>query len=124
MKSQMRKRIAKYGHFFVLFAFLVGIIAPACGFAWNGKYSVIEICTTEGIESRVVKNDEQPEKSHISEQCQFCFAQANLKSFLPEVKTIEKTQFTYQKTQFQQFETVFLSRRTNDHAARAPPAFI
>lgn len=111
-------------HFFVLFSFLIGIIAPACGFAWGGKYSVIEICTTEGIESRVVKGEQQPTKPHASEQCQFCFAHANLKSFLPDVKTLELTAFIFTKTQFQHYDLLFLSRLSRDHAARAPPVFV
>lgn len=111
-------------HFFVLFAFLAGIIAPACGFAWGGKYSVVEICTTEGIESRVVQGEERPSKPHASEQCQFCFAHANLKIFLPDVAAHEAIIFIRAKTQFQHYDQLFLSRLSRDHAARAPPVFV
>ena len=60
----------KLCHFFILTAFLLGIIAPACGFAWNGKFSVIEICTAKGIEQKIVSNDDLPPKHPLA----FCVA--------------------------------------------------
>ena len=66
-------------HFIVIFTFALGIIAPACGFAWSGKYSVIEICTANGYEARIVANDEEPNTPNhqMSDQCQFCFSNAH-----------------------------------------------
>lgn len=120
--------MTKQLHFFVLFAFLVGIIAPACGFAWGGKYSVIEICTAQGLESRVVDNDldnqDQPKKSHIKEQCQFCFAQAHLKNITPVILAVADPLFDIQKTQYNHFEEIFLARVSYDYAARAPPILV
>ena len=104
-------------------AFLGGIIAPACGFAWGGKYSVIEICTAQGFETKIVDND-QDQPQHIADQCQFCFANAHLTSFLPKTTNIETVVFYTNKIRFNQYETVFLSRVQHDHAARAPPSIV
>jgi len=124
----MSKHFTKYAHIFVLLAFLGGIIAPACGFAWGGKYSVVEICTTEGIESRVVNNDQQPENSdfptHFEEQCQFCFAQTNLTAFLPHNEHIETAFFIKDKIRFRHYDALLQSHLTRDNIARAPPILI
>jgi hypothetical protein len=120
----MRNQFTKYGHFFVLLAFLAGIIAPACGFAWGGKYSVVEICTTKGIESRIVENNQQPDKSHYEEQCQFCFSQGNLNPLLPHNQNIETAFFINEKIKFRHYEVIFQSHLTQDNTARAPPVFI
>lgn len=111
-------------HIAVLLAFLVGVIAPACGFVWGGKYSVIEICTAQGMESRVVSNEDQPQKPHYEEQCQFCFAQANIKSFLSVSVELEQRLGVFERVQFGQYQEILLSRLSQDHAARAPPAFV
>lgn len=105
-------------HIFILLAFVMGIIAPACGFAWGGKYSVVEICTTDGIESRVVENEEQEHAPSMSEDCAFCFASANIKSFLPHHNAVEKIHFSAEKIRFQQFEIVYLSRISKSSPAR------
>jgi len=109
-------------HFIVLITFLVGVLAPDCGFAWGGKFSVVEICTTEGIESRIVEGKQDPNTQHASEQCQFCFAQA--KALIPDLQTFETQISVFAKVQFQHYKALLLSRLSNDHAARAPPTFI
>lgn len=111
-------------HIAVLLAFLVGVIAPACGFAWGGKYSVVEICTAQGMESRIVENEEDPSLPHYEEQCQFCFAQANIKSFLSVSVELEQRLSVFERVQFGQYQEILLSRLSHDNAARAPPAFI
>lgn len=64
---------------FVLLTFVLGFLGPACNFLWGGQYSVVEICTTFGIEKRVVQNDEQPdEPSSAKKECPFCFQSANM----------------------------------------------
>lgn len=118
------KTMKKGLHIAVLIAFLVGVIAPACGFVWGGKYSVIEICTAQGIESRVVNNDDLPKSPHFEEQCQFCFSQANLKSLMPVLILIEKQKTVRERAQFSQYQDIVLSRLSQDHAARAPPAAV
>ena len=111
-------------HIFILLAFVLGIIAPACGFAWGGKYSVVEICTTDGIENRVVENEEQEHTPSMSEDCAFCFASANVKDFLPNHNAIEKIHFNAEQIRFRQFEIVYLSRVSNSNHTRAPPASV
>jgi len=117
-------------HFIVLTTFLVGVLAPACGFSWGpnggGQYSVVEICTTQGIESRVVQNEEEPTNNPINyeEQCQFCFSSANLNALIPDLQAFETHLFVFEKARFHDYEIILLSRLTHDHAARAPPVFI
>ena len=115
-------------HIFVAFAFLTGILAPACGFSWGGKYSVVEICTTEGIEQRVVDNGQQPDNNGdptptMKDNCAFCFASANVKFFAPENISLEKLQFSAEKIRFNLYETIYLSRASVSGQPRAPPFF-
>ncbi len=119
----MMKHVTRYGHFFVLLAFLVGVIAPACGFSWSGKYSVIEICTSQGMESRIVSKEGQPKAPHVEKQCQFCFAQANLKSFLPVSMILERNLVIFERIKRRQYQAVLIFHLSRDHAARAPPLF-
>lgn len=115
-------------HFIVLITFLVGVLAPACGFSWgnngNSKFSVVEICTTEGIENRIVEGEQDPNPEHASEQCQFCFAQAKLDYALFGLKTFQSALSIRETDQARHYEVFLLSRLSNDHAARGPPAFI
>lgn len=105
----------------VILSFLLGIIAPACGFMWDGKYSVIEICTTEGIEQRVVANADNPNKpSHdqAKNNCDFCFQNANLGNYLLSSEEIAtrvynvktKHAFTHQRKISDSFSTTNLAR--------------
>lgn len=111
-------------HILIAIAFLGSIIAPACGFSWGGKYSVVDICTSEGIESKIVANDENSDDEHqqMVDQCQFCFSHANLSGLVPVSTTIEALVFYGDKIRKNQYESVYLSRQQGDHAARAPPA--
>lgn len=63
-------------HQIVLLGFITALLAPACGFAWGGQFSVIEICTEKGIEHKIIadaQNNEAP--SSPAYACQFCFQQ-------------------------------------------------
>lgn len=66
-----------------LLAFIIGLIAPACGFTWGGKYSVMEICSLDGTKQVVIPNGDQdptaptPDKL-AKEKCPFCFGQKNI----------------------------------------------
>lgn len=124
----MMKHITKYGHFFVLLAFLAGIIAPACSFAWGGigagKFSVVEICTAQGIESRIVENDQDPERPMAHEQCQFCFAQANFQSLMPVLAQFEQKIVAIERLKLRHYQAILFSRLSQGHAARAPPLFV
>lgn len=110
-------------HTFVLIAFLAGIIAPACGFAWGGKFSVVEICTTEGIEQRLVENDQQ-DGEHVpsaENDCLFCFQTANFSGFLPEA-IVSDVSYIVREEVFKRDELAFFNSFSFDHGARAPPS--
>ena len=115
--------------FITVFAFTLGLIAPACGFAWNNNgnnnnYSVIEICTASGIENRLIPNDEAPTEHQTSEQCPFCFAQNNLEAHKSPSAFTLHFQFVHQKIQAEQFETAFLSKTRRPQSTRAPPVLL
>lgn len=109
----------------ILLSFLIGFIAPACGFSWGGKYSVIEICTTQGIESRIVENNNnQGDHEQTTEQCQFCFQNAHLKDyFLPPSTFIDDFQ-ALQRVQVNQYYSALLNRVYSPQNPRGPPSFI
>lgn len=111
-------------HILTLIAFLGSVSAPACGFSWGGKFSVIEICTSQGIETRVVDNGQAPDNSpnhKTTDKCPFCFASATLTGFLPDAVTIEALNFSIEKFKFDLYETIILSRTANNLSARDPP---
>ena len=117
----------RYLHILTLIAFLGSVIAPACGFSWGGKYSVIEICTAQGIEARVVSNEQNPDKSpdhKTTDQCQFCFASTNLTSFLPPIIMVSENSHDLEKLRLQSYEVSSLSRFTSYEEPRGPPALV
>ena len=118
----------KYAHLFVLISFLAGVIAPACGFSWGGKFSVIEICTAEGIESRIVektKNGQNDLPQHkTSEQCQFCFQNANIKNILPTPIQVNKIIVATERIKNAQYETIVLNTERKPQTLRGPPTLI
>jgi len=109
-------------HFTTIFTFALSIIAPACGFAWNssGDYSVIEICTANGYESRLVENNQDTPEHEMKEQCQFCFAKAHLNGLIPILATERFYSYQAQYT-FNQYEIILLSRSTSHEQPRGPP---
>ena len=113
-----------FTHSFILLCFLVGVVAPACGFSWGGKYSVVEICTAQGIEQRVVDtaptDDSSPHKT-VGEDCQFCFAAANMKAFLPADMPVMKAAVSLQKQRINHYTLIVLSRTTSHEEPRGPP---
>lgn len=111
-------------HIIVLLAFLTGIIAPACGFMWGGNYSVIEICTSNGIENRVIANDDQPSTPQTQDQCEFCFTSANLTAFLMPEGRHTKIAYAAEKIRFEQYEDIVLTRFQTNISSRGPPSFI
>ena len=114
-----------YLHILTLIAFLGGVIAPACGFSWGGNFSVIEICTAQGFETRVINNEETPDAPTptMGGDCQFCFANANLTSFLPENISVEVRYAYAEKITYSLYEVILLSRTTRNGQPRAPPIF-
>lgn len=115
-------------HILTLTAFLLGIIAPACGFAWGGKYSLIEICTANGVETRLIANDDPPSDEApapmMEDKCQFCFANANLTAFLPDNLSIEYSLAYADKLKFIAYRLSVFSRDTSHEQPRGPPTFI
>lgn len=110
----------RFLHVFVLIAFLTGIIAPACGFAWGGKFSVVEICTAQGIEQKIVESDDEEQSPSAHEECLFCFQSANMNGFLPA--NIQPADLTIiQVSAFKRDALFFRSDFSFDHGARAPP---
>lgn len=115
-------------HIFVAIAFLTGVIAPACGFSWGGKYSVIEICTSEGIESRIVDTSQNGQNNlpahKAGDQCQFCFQSANVKDSFPPLTQIKKKIVSLERIQYAQYETIILNTQHTPQSLRGPPALI
>lgn len=114
-------------HLFVIFCFLAGVIAPACGFSWGNNFDVIEICTTQGIESRIVQNSPQNPNSpehQTKDQCEFCFQNANLKAMMPASINALNPYLSIQKAQFHSYESDFLSKTKQPQSLRGPPALI
>ncbi len=113
-------------HILTLTVFLLSIIAPACGFAWNGAYSVIEICTADGYESRIVANDQEPNTPDhdIADQCQFCFANAHLTSIIPNVTPLTKLQAYALKLQYALYEVNVQTRLTSHEQPRGSPSLV
>lgn len=118
----------KITQIFILISFLTGVIAPACGFSWGGHFSVIEICTSDGIKSIVVNNSKDSEKNFpnekTSKQCQFCFQHANLKAFTPNIIQVEKLISTTEHIKLVQYKTIFLNIHQTPQIPRAPPKLI
>lgn len=113
-------------HILTIIAFMAGIIAPACGFAWGGKYSVIEICTDQGIESRIVAENETPsdEAPMAKDQCQFCFANAHINALIPASHVDIARENHALSLQFALYEAMLLSRLTSHEQPRGPPNFV
>jgi len=111
-------------HILIAIAFLGGIIAPACGFSWGGKYSVVDICTAQGIESKIVANEGNSDTPlpQMADECQFCFSNANLTGLIPLNAQMQAAEFYSDKIRAAQYKSIYLSRYYEDHAARAPPA--
>lgn len=120
----MKNKLHILVHVFVFWAFLGGIIAPACGFAWGGTYSVVEICTAQGFENRIVMDDEQDTPHQMQEQCEFCFTHQNMTAFLPDIQTVEHYVYAFEKRCITQYEDILLSRSIDHTSPRGPPSYI
>ncbi|NQZ13830.1 MAG: hypothetical protein HRT94_03245 [Alphaproteobacteria bacterium] len=117
-----------YFHIFVLLSFLVGVIAPACGLSWGGKYSVIEICTADGWENRIVENNQSgtPSNSDHSakEQCQFCIQTSLLKNMiLPSSNTL-MMMGKAERIQISRYQTLRDEYAQSLYNPRAPPFLV
>ncbi|MEM9470246.1 MAG: hypothetical protein AAF988_08800 [Pseudomonadota bacterium] len=115
-----------FTHILILIAFLGGILAPACGFSWGENFSIIEICTAQGTENRIVgSNDNEKEHHHqITEQCPFCFQQNNFKIVLLPSAQQEKEHSALLKAKTSTFKTTYLSKIKSPQTLRGPPSFL
>jgi hypothetical protein len=113
-------------HILVLLSFLSGIIAPACGFAWGGTYSVVEICTAQGFENRIVMNEGQGDSpSHqMQEQCEFCFSKTHLTAYITNSALFEKIYTKAEKQRFRLYQDIVASRYATNTSSRGPPSLI
>lgn len=112
-------------HSAVLIIFLLGIIAPACGFAWGGQYSVIEICTAQGFETKIVENGQKPDGAphhKMAGECQFCFSNAHVTSFIPEISVVTSLAYDSLDKKIYLNTLKRAQRLSFDHSARAPPS--
>lgn len=109
----------------VILSFMLGFITPACGFMWGGKYSVIEICTDQGIEQRVVRNKDNPNKPNHSKAentCDFCFQNANLSAYLISTHTDILSIYNMRVTTLFNHQNIVALTINKTHLARGPPA--
>ncbi len=86
---------------FLIVVFTLGIVSPACAKLWDGEQmSVLEICTSKGIQKIAVNGEELPSGGQSSDKdgCTFCqtynaaltsvdinFVLENVKYQLPEI---------------------------------------
>jgi len=111
----------------ILTAFLAAIIAPACGFAWNGKYSIIEICNAQGVEQKIVSNDDLPPSDHqknTQQDCQFCIQKHNFHADIVAYNDVKIRPAPLQKQIIAAQHDIYQSTLSQYYAARAPPLFI
>jgi len=112
---------------FVLFIFVLGILAPACDFLWGGNLSVIEICTSNGIERQVVPADDNQspaDQKAKADQCPYCFQGTNL-AFLNTAPVIINP-VSWQKPVSWSFITQshYIKTSGKDLWPRAPPPMV
>lgn len=119
----MTKRSA---HILILIAFVMGVLAPACGFSWNGKFSLVEICTTEGIEMKVVENGSSPNtpQHQASDDCQFCFQNAHLIADVTIMQTAHHPHYGKIAKIVHAHEILYRQILSQYHTARGPPSFV
>lgn len=96
----MAFRIRTVLHIFMIFAFIMAQVSPACAFV-SGKMGLLEICGADGtvqvievpaaydLTGLMAQKNGAPESEHpkASKQCAFCFAQTYLiKHFQPAIE--------------------------------------
>ena len=119
----------RFNYFLILIAFLTGVIAPACGFSWNGKFSLVEICTTEGIEMKVIDNNSAPSgpstpHQQASKDCQFCFQNNHVTAHITAIQMIESPIFTLTKNILNTHDILYRQILSQYHTARGPPSVV
>lgn len=115
-------------HQIALLAFVIGLIAPACGFAWGGKYSVMEICSLDGIKQVIVSNNDQdpttpdPTKS-AKEKCSFCFGQKNIDQ-IAVADALSSYDGVISSEDITEYQRLISEENSSAYNPRAPPYFI
>ena len=114
-------------HLLVLVCFVVGLMAPACGFAWGGNYSVVEICTANGIESKVVESGDDPDAPtphSMAEKCPFCLQKTKSDALAVDANTVSHA-YAAHSYKIAALHTQFLKEQLyTAHTPRGPPASI
>lgn len=109
-------------HVFLVLAFILSGISPACAFI-SGKSSIeVEICTNDGIKTVTLPGDApEPQEHEKKNDCAFCFAQTHLKSAKADAilisyvaKNFDEQRAALSTAVVHRFELALLS-------ARAPP---
>lgn len=113
--------------FLAILTFFLGVIAPGCGFAWSGKYTVLEICSGADVVRIVLDENgapvEQPNHTE-KEKCPYCFQYQNLAFDVPQHSEIYVS-YILQAQQYQHFYLNLVKTYTHTPLqARAPPALI
>ena len=112
-------------HSIVIMSFLLGIIAPACGFMWGGKASFIEICTAQGIEKRFVtaqaETPPMPPSHIMDDSCSFCFQSNHVAAFLAPSSKGLYDQFQKEKRSLALYRALLLNKQRLLPNPRAPP---
>lgn len=114
-------------HHIALLAFIIGLIAPACGFAWGGKYSVVEICSLDGIKQVVIPNSEDPTEpipnKSTKEKCSFCFGQKNIDQ-ISLVDILPSYDHALSDDTIIEYQRLVSKNSGSAYNPRAPPFFI
>lgn len=99
-RKTMDIRTHRFVHVFLIFAFIMAQVSPACAFV-SGKMGLLEICGADGTVQVIEvpaaydltglmeqqNSTQAPEHQKASKQCAFCFAQNYLiKHFQPAIE--------------------------------------
>src|SRR5262245_42652768 len=110
-------------HIFLILAFVLSGISPACAFI-SGKSSLeIEICTAEGLKKVSLPGD-QPAEEHEhkkKDDCGFCFAQSHLKSAKADAPSFSFAQSVFQTQTLYSASAQIERAELSVLSPRAPP---
>jgi hypothetical protein len=103
------------------------MIAPACGVAWGGKFSLVEVCTTQGIEIKVVENTSAPSNpssphQQANEDCQFCFQNTHLMAGVMDAQIINHPKYSLTTKILSTRDILYRQILSQYHTARGPPS--
>ena len=107
-----------------LTAFIAAQLALACAFNWGGQARAVEICTTFGIETRLVPEDGAPLSDNKTAQsaCPFCFQAAHVAVHPPQPPALPLPGLTVRTLQVTKSKAAAPQAPLLSYEARAPPA--